>query len=62
VLSLKLQGGPMDAAEISRFERSPHFKDAVRLRRWDDEAKIVGLTTPPLEHFVAHVSALATAD
>jgi predicted HD phosphohydrolase len=24
----------------------------VLLRRWDDEAKVAGLTTPPLAHFM----------
>jgi predicted HD phosphohydrolase len=27
--------------------------DAVRLRRWDDLAKVKGQETPELEHFVA---------
>ena len=49
VLSLKLQGGPMSADEIGRFERCPFFREAVRLRRWDDEAKIVDYRTPPPE-------------
>ncbi|HAD61827.1 MAG TPA: phosphohydrolase, partial [Planctomycetaceae bacterium] len=27
--------------------------DALRLRRWDDEAKIPNLRTPPLDHYAA---------
>jgi predicted HD phosphohydrolase len=27
--------------------------DAVRLRLWDEEAKVEGLKTPPLAHFLA---------
>lgn len=50
-LSLKLQGGPMSAAEVAEFEASPFFQDAVRLRKWDDLAKIVGLKTPALDHY-----------
>jgi [1-hydroxy-2-(trimethylamino)ethyl]phosphonate dioxygenase len=50
-LSLSLQGGAMDPEEIARFEANPHHLDAVRLRRWDDEAKIPGLEVPDLDHY-----------
>lgn len=50
-LSLKLQGGPMSAEEARAFEAMPFSADAVRLRHWDDTAKISGLPTPPVEHF-----------
>ncbi|MFN3192077.1 MAG: phosphonate degradation HD-domain oxygenase [Aureliella sp.] len=50
-LSLKLQGGPMSDAEVAEFETSPYFQDAVRLRHWDDLAKVVGLETPSLDHY-----------
>lgn len=46
--SLELQGGAMTTAEVAAFEALPHSEDAVRLRRWDDKAKVPGLTTPPL--------------
>ncbi|MEQ8848033.1 phosphonate degradation HD-domain oxygenase [Botrimarina sp.] len=57
--SLNLQGGPMDESECAAFRTGPHYDAAVRLRRWDDEAKVVGLATPPLEHFVPHLQAAA---
>lgn len=57
VRSLALQGGPMDAAEIEAFRAIPEWRDAVRLRRWDEQAKIRGLETPPVEHFMPHVAA-----
>jgi phosphonate degradation associated HDIG domain protein len=53
--SLELQGGAFSAAEAREFKRNPFFEDGVRLRRWDDQAKIPGLDTPPLEHFLAYV-------
>jgi len=59
VQSLALQGGPMSAEEIQRFETRPYFQDAVRLRRWDDAAKVVGLATPPLEHFARYLDLAA---
>lgn len=55
VVSLKLQGGPMTDGELAEFNANPFAKDAVRLRRWDDEAKVVDLETPPLEHFVKYL-------
>lgn len=53
--SLQLQGGPMSAAEITEFEAGPHCRAAVRLRRWDEAAKVVGLSTPTIEHFASHL-------
>ncbi len=46
VASLALQGGPMTPAECRAFEADPYYAAAVRLRRWDDAAKVPGLTTP----------------
>jgi gamma-butyrobetaine dioxygenase len=37
--SLTLQGGPFTAQEAREFERNPHARDAIALRRWDDAAK-----------------------
>jgi phosphonate degradation associated HDIG domain protein len=56
VQSLALQGGPMDSEEIVRFESRPFFQDAVRLRKWDDAAKVVGMITLSLEHFARYLN------
>ena len=53
--SLQLQGGPMSGDEVSEFERRRFFADAVRLRKWDDAAKVVGLKPPPLDHFGTYI-------
>jgi [1-hydroxy-2-(trimethylamino)ethyl]phosphonate dioxygenase len=50
-LSLKLQGGPMAPDEIKAFEANPYFKQAVALRRWDEEGKIVGFKGPTAADF-----------
>ena len=55
--SLALQGGQFDAEEIAAFESSPHFADAVRLRRYDDLGKQPGMHTPDLEHYRAALEA-----
>jgi predicted HD phosphohydrolase len=46
--TLTLQGGVMTTEEIERAETNPWWPDALRLRRWDDEAKVVGKKTRPL--------------
>jgi predicted HD phosphohydrolase len=55
VHSLVQQGGPMKAVEIARFEALRFADDAVRLRRWDDLAKMAGQQTPPLAYYLALV-------
>jgi predicted HD phosphohydrolase len=46
--TLALQGGIMTADEAVSVATHPWWPDALRLRRWDDEAKIVGKATRPL--------------
>ncbi|MHC4878277.1 MAG: phosphonate degradation HD-domain oxygenase [Planctomycetota bacterium] len=54
--SLKLQGGVMTAKEANSFLEHRFAEDAVALRRWDDQAKVVDLETPSLEHFLEIVA------
>src|SRR5215813_12508030 len=49
VQSLALQGGPMSDDEVQEFEATPYARESVRLRQWDDLAKVVNLKTPELE-------------
>jgi [1-hydroxy-2-(trimethylamino)ethyl]phosphonate dioxygenase len=58
-LSLKVQGGPMTSAEVAEFESNPFFRDAVRLRHWDDTAKVPGLTVPGPSHYRDRLAAAA---
>ncbi|HEX4862109.1 MAG TPA: HD domain-containing protein [Rhizomicrobium sp.] len=51
VTTLGLQGGPMSPAQMLAFEAEPYFRDAVGLRRWDDQAKIAGFPVPDLAHY-----------
>lgn len=57
VQSLRLQGGPMSEEEVRDFEQNPFVRDAVRLREWDDTAKVPDLETPPLEHYAKFLRA-----
>jgi len=56
VLSLRLQGGPMSPPEIAAFDAEPAAETAVRLRRYDDAAKIKDLPTPDIAHFVPYLA------
>ena len=51
--SLRLQGGPMTPEQVHGFEAQQYFLDAVRLRRWDEEGKIIGYQGPGAHHFDA---------
>ena len=58
-VSLELQGGRMSEDECSSFQDGDFFDAAIRLRHWDDEAKVVDLQTPPVDHYLQYVSQVA---
>ena len=47
--TLRLQGGIMSPDDAARFAGHRWARDAVALRRWDDEAKVVGKLTRSLD-------------
>jgi len=51
VYTLKVQGGPMNAAERAGFEAHPQAAAALRLRRWDDEAKDPAASPPAFGYY-----------
>ena len=55
IQSLHLQGGLMSPEESGRFAAERFADDAIKLRRWDDEGKMVGAQTPGLAHFERYV-------
>ncbi len=57
IRSLALQGGAMSADEVAAFAAGPHAAAAVRLRRWDEQAKRKDFPTPDLAHFRAALAA-----
>jgi [1-hydroxy-2-(trimethylamino)ethyl]phosphonate dioxygenase len=59
--SLMLQGGPYNPDQVREFEQRPFFSQAVEVRRWDDLAKVPGLETPDLAHFMSYVGSLVSA-
>jgi len=59
IITLQLQGGPMTGPELLQFETEPYYREAVRLRRWDDQGKVVGLKTPGLAGYRELIEELA---
>ena len=51
--TLEIQGGPFTDEQARAFEQLPHAQAAVSLRRWDDIGKKGGVSTPPLDHYLA---------
>jgi phosphonate degradation associated HDIG domain protein len=54
--SLTLQGGVFTRGECETFMARPFAKEAIRVRRWDDAAKVPGARTPSLSHYLAVAS------
>jgi predicted HD phosphohydrolase len=57
---LELQGGIFDESQVKAFEDMPYASQATRLRRYDDLAKVAGLSTPPLSHYEELMEKIAT--
>lgn len=51
ITSLMLQGGPMTLEECKIFEENPFYQDGIRLRKYDDLAKIPNFATHNIEHY-----------
>lgn len=49
--SLMEQGGPMSPAEAELFQRDPLFTDKLKLRAWDEGAKVPGMNADALDSY-----------
>jgi predicted HD phosphohydrolase len=59
--SLIDQGGVFTTDQAERFIAAPYAQDAVRLRTYDDAAKVPGARTPTLESYRELLDRLATS-
>ena len=50
--SLTLQGGIFSREELAAFLVKPHAEDAMRVRRWDDAAKVPGAVNPSISRYL----------
>jgi phosphonate degradation associated HDIG domain protein len=57
--SLELQGGIMSDAEAEAFRARPFAAEGVRVRIWDDRARVHGTATPSLAHFMGRAARVA---
>jgi len=60
VKSLVQQGGPMTKEETKAFEHNPWYEPALRVRRADDNAKVIGQRTRSFEDFRPLIEAQMT--
>ena len=51
--SLIWQGGPYTVLQATEFMEQKYAEDAVRLRLWDDAAKVIDAATPSLDTMIA---------
>ena len=49
--TLIYQGGPMKEEEALKFEKDPLFEVSLRMRTWDEEAKLTDLPLPSLTRY-----------
>lgn len=49
--TLIYQGGPMTEEEAQRFEEDPLFEVSLRMRTWDEEAKLTDQPLPSLTRY-----------
>ena len=59
--SLTLQGGIFSREETENFLAKPFAENAMRVRRWDDAAKVAGEVTPPVGRYLEIASRCAIA-
>lgn len=60
VHTLKLQGGPMSGAEVKAFESEPFHREAVLVRRCDDQGKVANLKVEAFDRYFDLMRRLAT--
>jgi putative nucleotidyltransferase with HDIG domain len=49
--TLQLQGGPFSPDEAEAFKKDALFEEKLRLRAWDEQAKVPRREVPPLEAY-----------
>ena len=45
------QGGKFDASEVKAAQADPLLEAKLAVRRWDDQAKVPKMQTPPLSEY-----------
>jgi phosphonate degradation associated HDIG domain protein len=50
--TLIFQGGRMTEKEAKEFEKNPYHELIIKMRRWDEAAKVEAMKLPTLDHFL----------
>lgn len=50
--TLMFQGGRMTEKEAKTFEQNPYFELIIKMRRWDEAAKVEAMKLPDLQYFI----------
>ncbi len=50
-ITLEYQGGRMQAAEAKQFEADPLYDLYIKMRRWDEAAKVEHMAIPDIDRF-----------
>ena len=60
-ITLQFQGGPMGEDEARDFEKNPLKNLIIKMRTWDEEAKLVNVPLPDLQSYKAKIIQHLTA-
>lgn len=52
IMTLEIQGGPMNDEEIEAFRSRPGHDMAVKVRLYDDRGKVQGMERPEFDHYL----------
>jgi predicted HD phosphohydrolase len=52
-MTLVHQGGPMNDDEAATFEKLENFEAILRMRSWDEQAKVENMAIDPLDKYEA---------
>ncbi|EPJ50234.1 MAG: phosphonate degradation operons associated HDIG domain-containing protein [Osedax symbiont Rs2] len=60
--SLQHQGGLMNEVEQQQFMQQPFARQAIKLRRWDDEGKVDELSKRRFDHYLPYLNNCINSD
>ena len=56
--TLVVQGGIMNSEEVKQFETNRYYREAVQLRKYDDNGKVANKTIHPIIHYQSLLGSL----
>lgn len=56
--SLEVQGGVMNSEEVKQFESNRYYREAIQLRKYDDDGKVADKIIHPVTHYQSLIRTL----